>query len=75
MFWPASEPSHLIASDEGAGPHILVGSTSDSRARGPRFDTRSSNILLFLHPLIQVGQLSVNRKSMCTKYWLAAYEV
>ena len=41
-----------------------VGSTSDSRARGPRFDTQSSHILLFLHLLIQEGQLSVT----CKKY-------
>ena len=48
---------------------------SDSRARGPGFDTRSSHILSFLLPLIQEGQLSVTGKSMCMKYWLTTYEV
>ena len=35
-------------------------------------DTRSGNILLFLLPLFQEGQLSVTGESMCTKYWLTA---
>ena len=47
-----------------------VVSASDSRARGPGFDTRSGHILLFLLPLMQEGQLSVTGESMCTKYWL-----
>ena len=42
-----------------AGPCSAVSSVSDSRARGPGFDTRSSHILSFLLPLIQEGQLSV----------------
>ena len=42
-----------------AGPRSAVGSASDSRARGPGFDTRSGHILPFLLPLIQEGQLSV----------------
>ena len=54
----------------GAGPRSAVGSTSDSRARGPEFDIRSGHILSFLHPLIQEGQLSVTGESTCTKYWL-----
>ena len=29
----------------------------------------------FLLPLIQEGQLSITGESMCTKYWLTAYEV
>ena len=40
---------------------------SDSKARGPGFDTRSGHILSFLLPLIQEGQLSVTGESMCTK--------
>ena len=32
------------------------------------FDTRSGNILSFLLPLFQEGQLSVTGESMCTKY-------
>ena len=39
---------------------------------GPVFDTRSGNILSFLLPLFQEGQLSVTGESMCTKYWLTA---
>ena len=37
-----------------------------------RFKTWSGNILSFLLPLIQEGQLSVTGESMCTKYWLTA---
>ena len=44
-----------------------VGDASDSRARGPRFDTWSGHIRLFLLLLIQQGQLSVTGKSMCAK--------
>ena len=36
------------------------------------FTTRSGNILSFLLPLFQEGQLSVTGESMCTKYWLTA---
>ena len=42
------------------------------KVRGPGFDTRSGNILSFLLPLFQEGQLSVTGESMCTKYWLTA---
>ena len=42
-----------------------------TRARGPGFDTLSGNILPFLLPLIQEGQLSVTGESMCTKYCLS----
>ena len=41
-------------------------------AMRPGFDTRSGNILSFLLPLFQEGQLSVTGESMCTKYWLTA---
>ena len=54
-----------------AGPRSAVGSASDSRARGPWFDTRSGHIQ-FVFPLIQEGQLSVTGESMCMKYWLTA---
>ena len=43
----------------GAPPRSTVGSASDSRARGPGFDTRPGHILSFLLPLIQEGQLSI----------------
>ena len=49
-----------------------VNRKSDSYVRGPGFDTRSGNILSFLLPLFQEGQLSVTGESMCTKYWLTA---
>ena len=39
---------------------------------GPGLDTRSGNILSFLLPLFQEGQLSVTGESMCMKYWLTA---
>ena len=55
-----------------AGPHSAIGRTPDSQVRGPGFDTRSGNILSFLLPLFQEGQLSVTGESMCTKYWLTA---
>ena len=40
-----------------AGPRSAVGSASDSKARGPGFDTRSDHILSFLLPLILSCQL------------------
>ena len=43
-----------------------------TRKSGPGFDTRSGNILSFLLPLYQEGQLSVTGESMCMKYWLTA---
>ena len=49
-----------------------VGSTSDSRARGPWFDFWSGHILSFL-PLIQEVQMSVTGESMCVKYWLSTW--
>ena len=51
-----------------------VGRASDSRARHPGYDNRSSHIFSFLLPLIQEGQLSVTGESVCTKYWLTAQE-
>ena len=51
-----------------AGPRSAIGSASDSRARGPGFDTRSGHILSFLLPLVQEGQLLVTGESICTKY-------
>ena len=47
-------------------------SMSDSRARGPRFDTCFGHLISFLLPLIQEGQLSVAGESLCMKYWLTA---
>ena len=55
-----------------AEPRTAIGRASDSQVRGPGFDTRSGNIVSFLLPLFQEGQLSVTGKSMCTKYWLTA---
>ena len=47
---------------------VSGGSTSDSRAGGPRFETHSSHlyVLSFFLPLIEEGQLSVTRVSMST---------
>ena len=45
-----------------AGPRSAVGRAPDSQVRGPGFDTRSGNILSFLLPLFQEGQLSVVAK-------------
>ena len=42
------------------GLHSEVGSVSDSSVRGPGLDIQSRNLLWFLLPLIQEGQLSVN---------------
>ena len=50
----------------------LVPHLKGAHLRGPGFDTRSGNILSFLLPLFQEGQLSVTGESMCTKYWLTA---
>ena len=55
-----------------AGPRSAIGRAPDSSVRGPGFDTRSGNILLFLLPLFQERQLSVTGESMCMKYWLTA---
>ena len=55
-----------------AGPRSAIGRATDSKVRGPGFDTRSGHILSFLLPLFQEGQLSVTGESMCTKYWLTA---
>ena len=55
-----------------AGPRSAIGRAPDSLCRSPGFDTRSGNILSFLLPLFQEGQLSVTGESMCTKYWLTA---
>ena len=55
-----------------AGPRSAIGRAPDSQVRGPGLDTRSGNILSFLLPLFQEGQLSVTGESMCTKYWLTA---
>ena len=55
-----------------AGPRSAIGRAPGSLVGGPGFDTRSGNILSFLLPLFQEGQLSVTGESMCTKYWLTA---
>ena len=66
----AAHTRHWSVLDKGAGagPRSAVGSTSDSRARGPGFNTRTGHILLFLLPLNQEGQLSVTGESICMKY-------
>ena len=49
-----------------AGPRSAIGRAPDSLVRGPGHETRSGDILSFLLPLIQEGQLSVTGESMCT---------
>ena len=51
-----------------AGARVAVGGASDSKARGPGFETPFSHIhvLSFLLPLIQEGQLPVTGESICT---------
>ena len=68
VFTRSLRKSGYILRDRYANP----GSASDSRARGPGFDTRSGHILSFLLPLFQERQLSVTGESMYTKYWLTA---
>ena len=57
------QPGRVTQSDSKS-----QGSSSDSRARGPGFETQSGNILLLFLPLIQEVQLSVTGKRLCTKY-------
>ena len=71
-MWPLHFISVIVKIRVDAGPRSAIGRTPDSLARGPGFDTRSGNILSFLLPLFQEGQLSVTGESMCTKYWLTA---
>ena len=54
--------SHVSSTWIIAGPRGAVGSVSDSRARGPRFDSQSGHIFSFLLPLIQEGHISCCRK-------------
>ena len=65
-----SQKTMKLLMNDLAWPCRAAGSASDSRARGPGFNTWSGHILPFLFPLIQVGQLSVSGKTMCIKYWL-----
>ena len=54
----------FLSNDRIAGPPSAVGIASDSRARGPGFDTRSGHILSHFLPLSQEGQLSVTGESI-----------
>ena len=57
----ASESENFIT-----GLCSAVSSASESRARGPGFDTRSGDIFSLLLPLTQEGQLSDTGESRCT---------
>ena len=81
IYWWVDRASFSIATwlygdflhhSRAAGPRSAIGRTPDSQVMGPEIDTRSGNILSFLLPLFQEGQLSVTGESMCTKYWLTA---
>ena len=53
---PLSQEGQLsITGESMAGPPSAVGGASDSRARGPGFDTRSGHKISFFLPLIQEG--------------------
>ena len=54
----------LMSSITEAGPYSAIVSVSDSRDRGPWFNTQSGHILLFLLLLIQEGQ-SKPAQEMC----------
>ena len=80
---PGGQPVHGWLTPRGAtcpggkinwdtGSRSAIGRAPDWYVRGPGFDTRSGNILSFLLPLFQEGQLSVTGESMCKKYWLTA---
>ena len=43
----------ILFTSVGAWPRGIFCRASDSRARGPVFDTQSGHLLLFLFPLIQ----------------------
>ena len=61
IYWPVNES---ISSD--AGSRSAVGSATDSKSKGPGFNTRSGHLLLFLLPLTQEGHLSVTGERICT---------
>ena len=56
---------NLALSDKGDMPGRVAQSVG-------HLTRKSGNILSFLLPLFQEGQLSVTGESMCTKYWLTA---
>ena len=72
LKWLYNQLSFNSDFDVIARPRSAIGRAPDSWVRSPGFDTLSGNILSFLLPLFQEGQLSVTGESMCTKYWLTA---
>ena len=65
-YYVKTQTNNQPTSKPNAG-RIAVGSASDLRARGPRFDTRSMYVLLFLLPLFKEGQTSVPGDRTCNK--------
>ena len=65
-FLPHLYPSSVLFDVVRVPGRIAQSVASDSRARGPGFDIRSSHILSFL---------LVTGERMCTKYLLIAQEV
>ena len=55
---------HNLLSTDRNGARSAVGSASDSRARGPGYDTWPGHIFLIPLPLIQERQLSVTGESI-----------
>ena len=48
--------------------YLTFGMTPSADIARYKYIARSGNILSFLLPLLQEGQLSVTGESMCTKY-------
>ena len=69
---PLFPNSPMLPVQPGRAAQSVGHLTHKSGVRGPGFDTRFGNILSFLLPLFQEGQLSVTGESMWTKYWLTA---
>ena len=77
IFW---EPRPIVRSDAGRMRIRLVFRRSQFRSPGPATFFRGDvswkliiSMTILSLPLIQVGQLSITGKRMCTKYWLTAY--
>ena len=54
ITWPGRVASSVARLTQEPWRRSVAGSATDSRARGPRLDTRSGHILSFLLPLIHI---------------------
>ena len=64
--------SDMTGSNEDKSKLAWVSALYFKTVMSDKLLTWSGNILSFLLPLFQEGQLSVTGESMCTKYWLTA---